>query len=35
MRENRERSVLEEMLTTFPEITKRVERLEAIKQLLD
>lgn len=35
MRENRERSVLEEMLTTFPEITERVERLEAIKQLLD
>jgi hypothetical protein len=26
---------LEEMLTTFPEITRRVERLEEIKELLD
>ena len=33
--ESRERTVLEEMLTTFPEITRRVERLEEIKQLLD
>ena len=34
-RESRGRTVLEEMLTTFPEITRRVERLEEIKQLLD
>lgn len=34
-RESRERTVLEEMMTTFPEVTKRVERLEEIKKLLD
>ncbi len=33
--ESRERTVLDEMMTTFPEITRRVERLEEIKQLLD
>ena len=34
-RESRERTVLEEMMTTFPEVTKRVERLDEIKKLLD
>ena len=34
-RESRERTVLEEMLTTFPEITKTVERLNEIKELLE
>jgi ABC-type bacteriocin/lantibiotic exporter with double-glycine peptidase domain len=30
-RESREKTVLEEMMTTFPEVTKRVERLDEIK----
>ena len=34
-RESRERTVIDEMLTTFPEVTKTVERLNEIKQLLD
>jgi ATPase subunit of ABC transporter with duplicated ATPase domains len=33
--ESRERRVIDEMLTTFPEVTKTVERLNEIKQLLD
>jgi len=34
-RESRERTVLDEMMRTFPEVTKTVERLEEIKQLLE
>ena len=34
-RESRERTVIDEMLTTFPEVTKTVERLDEIKKLLD
>lgn len=34
-RESRERTVADEMLTTFPEITAKVQRLEEIKRLLD
>ena len=34
-RESRERRVSDEMLTTFPEITTKVQRLEEIKRLLD
>ena len=34
-RESRERTVIDEMLTTFPEVTKTVERLSEIKELLD
>ena len=34
-RESRERTVLDEMMRTFPEVTKTVERLDEIKQLLE
>jgi hypothetical protein len=33
--ENRERLVIDEMKTTFPQVTQTVERLDEIKHLLE